>query len=94
MNGMGVEIGQVDVATTSGVGHSPEYYAQRICDKLISISALAPPEIRLQAEAYRDAIQALILSGIRGAIASDHTTLYNQLIKAGMDEAAALILGR
>lgn len=85
------EAGQVGVMTTSGVGASPEYYAEEICNRLLEIAKTASPEIRLQAEAFREAMRAHILHGIRDAIRSDHTTVINHLRKAGMNEAAALV---
>jgi len=93
MDGLGgfLSAGQVTVTTTSGAGHPPEFYAERLCDRLISIAETAPPEIRLQAQAYRERMQAVALDVIKRAIVSNHTTVINQLRKAGMNEAAELV---
>lgn len=87
----GVSVGPFRVETTSNGGHPPEFFAQRICDKLISIAQTAPPELRVQAMEYQEAMRSVILVGINGAIRSNHTTLIVQLRKAGMEDAAHFI---
>lgn len=84
-------VGAVTVATTTDGGHPPEFYAERISAKLIHVSENAPPEIKLQALAYQDAMREVVLKGVRRAILSNHTTILAQLRKAGMHEAAQLI---
>lgn len=84
-------VGSVIVTTTVDGGHPPEYYAERLCDRLLFIAETAPPEIKLQAIAYREEMQRVLLDGIRRAILSNHTTVIHQLRKAGMDEAAELV---
>jgi len=86
-----IQVGAFSVVTTSDGGHSPEFYAERIVAKIIGISETAPPEIRLQAEAYRDDLIRVVLAGVRGAVLSNHTTVIAQLRKAGMHEAAQLV---
>jgi len=94
MNGANVStsLGLFSVATTVDGGHSPEYYAERLCEKLIAISETAPVEVRLQALAFREAMGAVLLDGIRRAILSDHTTIISKLRQAGFDDAALLVL--
>lgn len=84
-------LGSVTVATTVDGGHSPEYYAERLTDKLIHVAETAPPEIKLQALAYQDAMRQILLDGIKRAIVSNHTTVIHHLRKAGMNEAAELV---
>ena len=79
------------MVTTSDGGHPPEFYAERITDRLIFVAADAPPEIKVQALAYRDAMRQIVLNGIRSAILSNHTTIIAQLRKAGMEDAASLV---
>ena len=86
-----VEIGQVGVVATSNGGHPPEFYAERITDRLIFIGNDVPEPIRVQAYAYREAMRAVVLDGIKKAILSNHTTLIARLNKAGMNEAASLV---
>jgi hypothetical protein len=84
-------VGQVLVTATRDGGHPPEFWAERVCDRLISIAETAPPELRLQAQAFREQMKAVLLDGMRKAITSNHTTVINQLRKAGMNEAAELV---
>lgn len=88
----GVGIGKFEVHTTSNRGHSPEFYADRLTDKLIHVSAEAPQPIRDQAYAYRDSIHAIALMTIQTAIQSDRTTIAAALREVGMDEAAEFVL--
>lgn len=87
----GISVGNFRVETTSNSGHSPEFYAERICERLIQISQTAPPELRAQAFEYREAMRAVILHGIRQAIRSNHTTLIYQLRHGGLEDAANFI---
>lgn len=90
-DGFTVSVGSVTVATTDNRGHPPEFYAERITDRLIFIGNEVPEPIKVQAYAYREAMRQVVLDGIRKAILSHHTTLIAQLKKAGMQEAASLI---
>ena len=87
----GASIGPFRVETTSGTGHPPEFWAERICSRLIAIADTAPPELRVQAHAFRDAMQIVVLGGIQQAILSNHTTLIARLRQAGMEDAAAFV---
>ena len=53
--------GTVGVQTTENKGLSPEYWTDRIVERLVSISDTADPMVKAQAEAFRDSIQQLIL---------------------------------
>lgn len=68
---IGMGIGKVDVVTTKDGGRPPEFFAQRIVDRLIYIGDQAPEPIRAQAHAFRDKMHAVILAGIVQAIESD-----------------------
>ena len=70
-NPFSVTVGQVGVVTTNDRGHSPEFFAQRIIDRLIVVADSAPPPIRDQAYAFRDRMHAVVLDGIKQAILSD-----------------------
>jgi threonyl-tRNA synthetase len=88
----GASLGAFQVVTTSHGGHSVEFWIDDITAQIINVSDSAPPGIREQALAYRESIRAVLDAGIRQAILSNHTTLIYQLRKAGMEEAAALVL--
>lgn len=68
-------VGNVLVATSSNGGHPPEFFADRIVARLISIAETAPEPIRMQAEAYRSQMHAVVLDGIKRAILSDRANL-------------------
>jgi hypothetical protein len=84
-------VGNVTVVTTENRGFSPEYYAERLVDRLILVSKDAPPEIRHQALAYQEMMRQSCLATINMAIRSNHTTLIALLRKNGMEDAANLI---
>ena len=64
-------VGNVMVATTVDGGHPPEFFAERIVARLMSVSETAPEPIKAQALAFRDQMHAIVLDGIKRAIASD-----------------------
>jgi hypothetical protein len=64
-------VGNVRVVTTSNGGLPPEHFAERIVERLIFIGDELPEPIKAQALAYRDSIHAIVLDGIKRAIASD-----------------------
>ena len=81
----------VSVSTTSGRGQTPEEVAERCVNKLISVSASAPPEIREQAITYRNAMYNLILAYMKEAVTNDRVTVYSKLTEAGQKELAEII---
>ncbi len=66
-----IGVGTVSVVTSSNGGHPPEFFAERIVDQLIYVAKNAPEPIRAQALAYREDMLAVVLDGIKRAIASD-----------------------
>jgi hypothetical protein len=66
-----MELGSVTVVTSSHGGHPPEFFAERIVEQLMYVGDQAPEPIRAQAHAFRDRMHAVILDGIKQAIASD-----------------------
>lgn len=65
------EVGQVTVVTSNNGPHPPEYYAERIVDRLMRVSDNAPEPIKAQAFAYREQMMAIVLAGLKRAILSD-----------------------
>jgi len=84
-------IGQVSVQTTQNKGLSPEYWTERLVEKLIGISDNADPMVKAQAEAFKDTIQQVILLYIKQAISSDRATVAGLLQKQGHKEMADII---
>lgn len=84
-------LGPVMVETTSGRGFTPEEWTERLLNKLIHIADTAPPAIKDQAIAFRDAMRPAIVHYMKQAINSDRTTLTAKLKEAGHNDVADLI---
>ena len=84
-------LGLVMVQTEENKGHSPEWWAERLTDRIVGISENAAPHIRQQAEAFKVAIYNTILYHIKQAINSERCTMSN-LLKAQGHENLAKIL--
>ena len=84
-------IGDIEVKTTNNKGLSPEYWTERIIDKLISISDNADPMVKAQAQAYKDSMTQVVLLYLKQAIASDRATVAGLLQKQGHKDMADII---
>lgn len=84
-------LGAIEVQTETNRGHSAEWWAERLTDRIIGISENAAPHIRQQAEAFKVAIYSTILYHIKQAINSERCTMSN-LLKAQGHENLAKIL--
>lgn len=79
---------QFNVVTSEGGGHSPDAIAELCVNRLISISEKAPPEIRMQAEAYREHMLKIIRQYIKMAMQEDRATVCAQVRDAGFHDLA------
>tara|TARA_B100000927_G_scaffold291275_1_gene292671 strand:+ start:3136 stop:3426 length:291 start_codon:yes stop_codon:yes gene_type:complete len=86
-----VEVGSVVVHTTKNRGFTPEEIAERCLDKIVSVADTALPEVRAQAQAFKDHIRAVLVFYMKEAANSDRTTVYNALVDAGQKDLAELI---
>ena len=84
-------VGSVTVKTTNNKGLSPEYWTERIVNKIVSISDNADPVVKAQAEAFKETIQAFVLLYMKQAIASDRATVAGLLEKQGHKDMANII---
>ena len=84
-------LGVVEVATTNFGGHPPDYWADRLTEKIVGYSETKEPHINEQAKAYRDAIREVCLIYIKNAIKSYKASLIQELIKAGDEDLAKSI---
>ena len=84
-------IGDIAVKTTNNKGLSPEYWTERIIDRLISISDNADPMVKAQAEAFKDNMTQVVLLYLKQAIASDRATVAGLLEKQGHKDIADII---
>ena len=85
------EVGSVSVVATENKGLSPEYWTERILERLISISDGADPMVKAQADAFRSSIAQVILIYMKQAIASDRSTVAGLLEKQGHKDMAEII---
>ena len=84
-------LGRVGVKTTQNEGLSPEYWTERVMERLIAVSDNADPMVKAQANAYKEHIQSVVLLYIKQAIASDRATMAGLLDKQGHKEMAEII---
>lgn len=82
---------QVNVATTSGRGFTPEELADRALDKIIAVGENSHPAVREQALAFREKIRGVLVLYMREAIQSDRTTIANRLREAGYPDLVTLL---
>tara|TARA_R110002020_G_scaffold170100_2_gene359473 strand:+ start:459 stop:749 length:291 start_codon:yes stop_codon:yes gene_type:complete len=84
-------LGNVGVQTTENKGLSPEYWTERIMERLVAVSDNADPMVKAQAEAFKDTIQTVVLLYMKQAILSDRATVAGLLEKQGHKEMANII---
>ena len=84
-------MGDVNVQTTENKGLSPEYWTERIMERLVSISANADPMVKAQAEAFKNDMAQVVLLYLRQAILSDRATVAGLLQKQGHKDMADII---
>lgn len=85
--------GAVTVMTSSNGGHSPEQIAELCVDRLIRVADSAPPEIAMQARAFREQMLAVVLHYVKVAATEDRATVVTRLEQAGLEVAAQMIRG-
>ena len=86
------DVGSVVVHSTSGRGFTPEEISDRCVSKIVSVSEGASPEVKAQAEAFKENIKSVVTFYLKEAVRSDRTTTYNALVKAGRKDLAELII--
>ena len=85
---MNVGFDAIKIHTADKGGHSPDAVAEMCVDKLMSVSTSAPPEIRMQAEAYKSQMLQIITHYIKVAVKEDRTTTYVKIQEAGFPDLA------
>jgi hypothetical protein len=83
--------GSVSVMTSSNGGHSPEQVAELCVDRLISVSESAPPEIAIQARAFREQMLAVVLNYVKMAAREDRESVIAKLERVGATDVAQQI---
>ena len=84
-------LGNIGVETQTDRGQTPEFWAERLTDRICGISENAAPHIRQQAEAYKLSIYETILYHIKQAINSERCTMKNLLVKQGDKDLANIL---
>ena len=85
------ELGAVNVFTSVDGGHSPEQMADMALNKIMSVSETAPPEIRMQAEAFRNSVKEILIYYLEKMAQSERTTIWALMKKQGHDDIAEII---
>ena len=93
-NALGTGSFAVDVETSDNGGHPPEFWAQQAVSQIISIGDTTDPAISVQARAFREKIEQVILFSINKAIDCDRTTVGYLLTQAGEPQLAEAIKRR
>ena len=86
-------LGIIEAKTTNYGGHPPEFWAERLTDKIISNSESQDPYIKEQAKAYRDMIYQVCLIYIKNAIKSYKASLIQELAQGNAEDLAKIIKG-
>ena len=84
-------IGDVVVETTQNKGLSPEYWTERIVNKIVSISDHADPMVKAQAHAFKDRCKWIIQYYVNEGIKNHVCTVCNELEKQGQKDLANII---
>ena len=85
------ELGAVNVFTSIDSGHSPEQIADMALNKIMSISETAAPEIKMQAEAYRNNLKEILVYYLGKMAQSERTTIWALMKQQGHDDIAEII---
>jgi hypothetical protein len=82
------QVFKVDVETSDNGGHAPEFWAKRAADRIVQVADSAHPAIREQAQAYKAAIELVVLEHINRAIKCDRSTVSYLVSEAGHPQLA------
>ena len=86
-------LGLIEAKTSNYGGHPPEFWAERLTEKIVSYSEDKEPHIREQARAYRNMIYKVCLIYIKNALKSYKATLIQDLSGQGSEDIAKIIKG-
>ena len=86
-------LGIIEAKTSNYGGHPPEFWAERLTEKIVSTSDSEDPYIKEQARAYRNMIYKVCLIYIKNALKSYKATLIQDLSGQGREDIAKIIKG-
>ena len=84
-------LGVIEAKTSNFGGHPPDFWADRLTEKIVGVSDDNDPHVREQARVYREEIRQVCLIYIKNAIKSYKATLIQELIKAGEEDVAKIV---
>jgi hypothetical protein len=87
----GSSVGSPFVVVSSHGGHSPEQVAELCVNRLIQVADSAPPELAMQARAFREQMLAVVLHYVKMAAAEDRATVMAKLEQAGFSDLSKQI---
>mgnify|MGYP003624422538 CR=1 FL=1 len=90
-NSVTLSLGAFEVVTTSNKGHDPEFWAETIANRVVSVGGNCHPVIAQQAEEFKQAVRDTALHYIKEAIKSDRTTLTAEFERQGHKDMADII---
>lgn len=78
----------VTVMTSNNGGHSPEQIAELCVNRLLHVADTAPPELAMQARAFREQMLDVIVQYVKLAAAEDRKSVVSHLERVGMADLA------
>lgn len=84
------EIPPVFVETSEDGGLTAEQITKLCCQKLLYVSENAPPEIRHQAEAFKDRIEAVVHHYIQDAMRAERDRCIQTALNSGLTNLAEM----
>lgn len=75
-----MNLGSLGVVISPKGAHSPEFWAERMVDKMMSVADTAPQPIRDQAVAFKARLREVALVYIREAMKSAHASALSDVI--------------
>ena len=84
-------LGVIEAKTSNHGGHPPEFWAERLTEKIVSTSDSEDPYIKEQARAYKELIYKVCLIYIKNALKSYKATSIQDFVKQGDTELANII---
>jgi len=86
-------LGVIETKTSNFGGHPPEFWAERLTEKIVGSSEELEPHIKAQAKAYQDLIYKVCLIYLNNAIKSYKASLIQELIQGDSEDLAKIIKG-
>lgn len=86
-----IQVGDINVMTTNGRGHTPEEMADLAVDRIIYVGQNSHPAIIEQARAFKAHIHAVLVDYFHKAQEQERVTIQAKLYRHGYNDIANLI---